>query len=310
MRRLVVVTLLATGCGRLGFDVPGASDGDLVDAGTGAADGALATPRCDWSAGPPFVAPADRLLEISTADYETDPVLSRDGLRLYFGGTGATSGDVFVASRASSAARFTSASVDPLVSTPSTDENGLIYRADGLEAYFNRAVAGRGSDLFVISRPSLAATFGAPVALDALNSTGNDSDAYVEPDGRTVWFTSDARAGSPGGREVFFATRASSADPWGNVTAAPFATAGDETSARLTDDGLVVVFGEGGEIYYATRPDRSAGFGPRQLLDAANSEAANFESYVTGDGCGLYWVSTRDTGSDWDMYGLTASPPP
>lgn len=299
--------LVGTGCGRLGFDPLGV---ETADGGADATLDAPPTAACSWAAGPPFTGTPDRLTELNSVGYEFDPHLSRDGLTLHFGSDRGGTSDVYVAQRTTTTARFVDTTLDP-VSTVLHSENALFITADGLEAYFSWTIAlsPTGADLYVMTRASPADAFGPPVELTALNSGANDYDAYVEADGLTLWFASDARNGSPGGRDVFTATRADRTSPWGNLTSAPINTDGNEGSPRLTDDGLVIVYTAGDEdLSYRTRTARTAPFGPRQIIAAASSATSDFEPFVSGDGCTLMWVSTRDTAVDWDLYALAAAP--
>lgn len=298
---------MGAGCGRLGFDPVGV---ETTDGGADATVDAPATAACSWASGAPFTGTPDRLTELNSSAYEVDPFLSPDGLTLHFGSDRGGTSDVFVSQRPTTSARFVDAMLDPISSTTDA-ENALFITADGLEAYFSRTVMGSitGADLYVMTRATTAEPFGALSELTALNASGNEYDPFVEADGLTLWFTSDARGGSPGGRDVFTATRTDRTSPWGSVASATINTASGEGSARLTDDGLVIVYTAGDEeLSYRTRTSRAAAFGPRQTIAAASSPTSDFEPFVSGDGCTLMWVSTRDTAADWDLYALVATP--
>lgn len=304
---VALIGLVIAGCGRLGFDPVGV---ETTDGGPDATVDGPTTVTCSWASGPPFTEEPDRLIELNSAGYETDPVLSPDGLTLHFGSDRDGTADVYVSQRPTTTARFEGVTLDP-ISTTTEGENALFITADGLEAYFSRAVAtsSTGADLYVMSRASTADAFGPPALLTALNASGNEYDPFVEADGLTLWFTSDARDGSPGGRDVFTATRTDRTSPWGGVASAPINTPTGEGSARLTDDGLVIVYTAGDEeLSFRTRAARTEPFGPRQVITAASSARSEFEPFVSGDGCTLMWVSTRDTMTDWDLYALVATP--
>jgi hypothetical protein len=64
---------------------------------------------------------------------------------------------------------------------------------DGLALYFNRT-PGAGEDtgdLFVAERASPSAPFGAAVPLDSVNTSYDERDPWLSPDGRTLYFSSD-----------------------------------------------------------------------------------------------------------------------
>jgi hypothetical protein len=64
---------------------------------------------------------------------------------------------------------------------------------DGLTLYFNLTPdAGEADgDLYVATRPTPDAPFGAPEALDELNTTGDERDPWLSPDGKHLFFSSD-----------------------------------------------------------------------------------------------------------------------
>jgi WD40-like Beta Propeller Repeat len=124
---------------------------------------------------------------------ETGIALSADGLRLWFssdrpGGAGAL--DVYLATRARSDSPFRvqrvpelSSAGDDLVSSLADGERRLYLarRDDDDDDY----------DLFVAQRPDRASAFGAPEAIEALNSDDEESDAvWLEGAGGLV-FTRD-----------------------------------------------------------------------------------------------------------------------
>ena len=64
---------------------------------------------------------------------------------------------------------------------------------DGLTLYFNRTPgAGESTgDLFVASRPDLNAPFGAAVPITDLNTSHDERDPWLSPDGKRLFFSSD-----------------------------------------------------------------------------------------------------------------------
>jgi hypothetical protein len=64
---------------------------------------------------------------------------------------------------------------------------------DGLTLYFNRTPgAGESTgDLFVASRPEASAPFGAAVPLTDLNTSHDERDPWLSPDGKHLFFSSD-----------------------------------------------------------------------------------------------------------------------
>ncbi len=76
------------------------------------------------------------------------------------------------------------------------DDRNPFVSQDGLAIYFssNRRT-GSGQELFVAKRTSASAAFGPPVWLSELGSPGDDTDPWVSPDGKTIYFASN-RSGS------------------------------------------------------------------------------------------------------------------
>src|SRR5688572_17089779 len=62
---------------------------------------------------------------------------------------------------------------------------------DLLTLFFSSGEGEDKGDLFVVSRPSLAAPFGEPVALEGINTDDDERDPWLSPDGRRLFFTSN-----------------------------------------------------------------------------------------------------------------------
>lgn len=84
---------------------------------------------------------------------------------------------------------------------------GLNIRRDGLEIFFSsdRDGGSGGRDIYVSTRPSLAAPWNQPVNLGSINSPGSDQSPFLSPDGSTLYFSS-SRDGSP---DIYTAQRVS-----------------------------------------------------------------------------------------------------
>lgn len=68
--------------------------------------------------------------------------------------------------------------------------DGFLTR-DLLTLFYSSGEGEDEGDLFVVSRPSLAAPFGEPVALEGINSEHDERDPWLSPDGRRLFFTSN-----------------------------------------------------------------------------------------------------------------------
>ncbi len=84
---------------------------------------------------------------------------------------------------------------DPPVRIPlsTNGEDGSPFLTnDGLTLYYASAPVGSAiRDLFVATRPSPSVPFSAGTRIDELCTTANDSDPWVSPDGREIYFVSD-----------------------------------------------------------------------------------------------------------------------
>jgi hypothetical protein len=194
------------------------------------------------------------LPNVNTADNETKPVVSPDGLQLYFSsdrpGTG-TGYDIYVATRLSLVASFGVPSLVASVSSTAGDLLGSLT-ADGQYLYFDRPASGTGRDIYVKN----LRTADPPVPIDALNSKYDEGHAIVSDDQLTVYFAS---------------TRV-----------------GLSTSGGSADANILV----------AHRSTVTEPFGDPALVSELNTSNADLPSYLSPDGCTLYFDSDRSGSQD------------
>jgi hypothetical protein len=81
---------------------------------------------------------------------------------------------------------------------------------DGLTLYFDRVGGASADDIWIATRTSTTATFGAAQSVTELNTSGVDFPIWLSPDECTLYFGSDRQSGTGGriGWDVFQATRA------------------------------------------------------------------------------------------------------
>jgi Tol biopolymer transport system component len=104
---------------------------------------------------------------------------------------------------------FPAATVVPALLSGANDDDPTLT-ADLLELYFNSDRGGVG-DIWMSSRSSTSADWGAPVVVTELQSDADDSAPEVSPDGLTLWWVSE-RGGAD--RDVWSSTRAARDQPW------------------------------------------------------------------------------------------------
>jgi hypothetical protein len=160
--------------------------------------------------------PANVLINVDSGFGDGSPVLSNDGLRLYFysqrpGGSGDR--DLWLSTRDSRSADFgvpshfagpNSAGLDHLPWL-SPDELTLMYVS-------TRPGGVAESDVWVAQRARLTDDFGVPELLTAISSSLDEGRAVQSRDGRWLLFAS-TRDGGQGGQDLWLATRDDDSSP-------------------------------------------------------------------------------------------------
>ncbi|RLB60878.1 MAG: hypothetical protein DRI90_12670 [Deltaproteobacteria bacterium] len=147
---------------------------------------------------------------VNTIYDDRDPTLSADGLTVYFTSDrpgGAGSDDIWTAQRSGPSAPFGTAQLVSVASTSVADANPALS-SDGLALYFDTSASGGAGerDIWVVTRDSLAAPFGAMQNIGVPNTSDGDFDPAISADGRTLYFASNRLSGSGGG-DLWRATR-------------------------------------------------------------------------------------------------------
>jgi hypothetical protein len=131
-----------------------------------------------------------RISELSTIDFEHSPTLTPNSLRIAFDREGA----LFESTRAS--ATDTWGPPVPLseLNQPNVYVGDAFLADEGLTIYFDVETDDTLLDFYVATRPSLDAPFDTPVAIDSLNTGAIESDPWLSPDGRTMFFSRSVSA--------------------------------------------------------------------------------------------------------------------
>src|SRR5262249_1063637 len=145
-------------------------------------------------------------------------------------------------------------------------------------------------DLWLATRPNLAAEFANPRPLPGINTNALDHLPWVSADELTLLFVS-ARNGSLGESDIWIGTRLVRGTSFGEVRPPEGVNSDrDEGRAVMSGDGKTLFFSsarDGGrgsyDLWTATRADTNAGFGlPRNLVDL-NRSSRDIDPYLSAD---------------------------
>jgi hypothetical protein len=159
-----------------------------------------------------------------------------------------------------------------------------------------------GGDGSTVTGCNPAKPFGAPVAVDELNSLLDDQTPTLTADELTVLFASN-RGGGAGGLDLYIATRPSRAGVW--TTPAPLGgvnTAANQSRPMLTADGLTLyaetTTGSDWNLSKATRATPQGTFGALQAEPVINGNTFDMSPSVLPDGSAIFFVSDRNGSND------------
>jgi hypothetical protein len=204
---------------------------------------------------------------VNSANLEMTPAISADGLTLYFTSDrpdGEGRWDIWVATRTSTSANWSTATnVGPVVNT-SAMESFPSISADGLELYFCRGDWGQG-DIYVAIRHSPQEHWRTAVRLsDAINVTADDYAPLISCDGLSLYFISK-RPGGPGDIDMWVTMRPTLDAAWGcpEPLPPPINSPHKEGHKCVSTDGLMLFFqcfrnNETNKLLYVTIRDTKA----------------------------------------------------
>jgi hypothetical protein len=193
--------------------------------------------------------PAVEVPEINSAGQDGTPMLSADGLSLYFYSTragGLGSRDLWLSTRSDTAAEFTNPTLIAGVNTPafdhvpwiSPDELTLIWATD------RSGGVGQG-DIWIARRSFRSDGFSGVAPLNGVNSTSDETRAVLGNDGLTIYFSSN-RPGGVGNRDIWVATRNDRSGTFSQVAnLAGVNSSSDDVDPALSADGRELLFASG-----------------------------------------------------------------
>jgi hypothetical protein len=274
-------------------------DGDGKD--TSQVDAARPPPTCDLTK--PFGAMAALSAPVNSPSDEYAGYFSPDLLTIYVASDRAGAGDLFVLHRPNEMAAWGDAIALDSLNTPQKDSDPWVS-ADQLTMYFDsaRPTSFAGKNIFVTTRATATADFGAAVVVAAVASDADDREPWLTPAADRLYFASD-RDGAPVGSELYVSERGSGGAFGPAKRLAELGSGGTEESPFLTADELTVYFasnragGPGGsDVWVATRTDKNAAFAAPSPVPALSTTADDYPSWLSDDGCRIL-IESYTTGN-------------
>ena len=273
-----------------------------------------AGPACNTSM--PFRAPV-LVPGVNTASNEISCSLSPDELDIYWLGParrGRGGFNLFYANRASALSTFgVNTQLTALDAPPSNELSIFIYPNQLTVIFDSDRPGGLGKrDLYLATRASPLVAFSAPGNITALNSSGDDKEAYLTGDGTQIFFGSTRAGGTvvndPGDIWEASATGSSFGTP---TNVSEINTPFWEAFPVLSSDGLTIYWAslrtDGGalggfDIWTATRASESALFANPATVPSLNTAQDDVPTWLSADGCHIYLYSARPGIGEADLY--------
>jgi len=201
---------------------------------------------------------------VSSSSVDFNPIISTDGLSLYFssfraGGYGSL--DIWVATRATVSDPWSETwNLGPTINT-SQDDDAASISCDGLVLYFRRKPPPNGpGDIYMSTRQTTNDAWGESVNLGpTVNSSSSDGYPRISANGLSLFFESN-RPGGFGNYDLYMMTRPTIDDDWGiPVNLGPaINTSVADGAATILPDGSILYFSSnrpggvgGGDIWQA-----------------------------------------------------------
>lgn len=288
-----------------GVDSAPASDASTSDAdgGTDAVSDAPieAGPRCDPTKA--FGAPVNEGSTINAGGIEDGARLSPSGLELFFTRDEGNNGKrVYRSTRATLSSPWSApASQGTLSVTPPSVPASMSLTLDSTELFGYIAVyTGTTWRIYATSRSTIGGLWAIPGPVANLAANGTDEQPWLNAAGDRLYFMSNRGSVT---FHTWVATKTNGV--FGPATLAdPFQVSEDRWPV-LSDDELTMYYGaydgtNGVRIYKKTRPamnqDWKAGAPVAELAGGSGSSAISAPTWLSKDGCDIYFVSNRSGG--------------
>lgn len=192
------------------------------------------------------------------------------------------------------------------ISGPNLDW-GPSARGDLLELYFSSDRPGSmGLDIYVTTRASVTGSFGAPVLVGPLNSSGAEAQPIVSSDGLTMYFAAYVDANL---FDIYTSTRPGLGSAWAAPTkVAPLNGTATEAPVYVSPDGLLLLLSSDRngnfDLFQSTRASTSQAWGAPVALSELNTSGAEFDAFLSEDKHTIYFSSDMG-GAGIDLYTAT-----
>lgn len=189
------------------------------------------------------------------------------------------------------------------VNLAGTDTTHGILTGDGLTLFFDSDRTGGkgGRDVWSAVRGDGGAAFDSPKAIAAVNDTSDDGHPYVAA--RNLYFASN-RGGS--GAHIFLSKSLGTTTP--EQVALASVEEKEDDYPVVSGDELEIFFASsrGGKgfksIWVADRKSADVPFGAPRLVTELDSDGDDRPTWLSTDGCRLYFVSDRAAAGNFDIY--------
>ncbi|HUJ60246.1 MAG TPA: hypothetical protein VLX92_17185 [Kofleriaceae bacterium] len=187
------------------------------------------------------------------------------------------------------------------LSSPKTDYGGEIT-GDGLALYFDSSRTGT-NDLYVATRTSTDAAFGAPVAEPVLDADAFSGDQSPTGDQLELYFDSD-RGTEPC---IYVTTRTSAATAWTTPHELALCAEQEAVGPYVTPDGLALYYNIAldtpteGVLYVASRASRDDEFPPGAPLGISTGANSGFPA-LSADQLTIYFESETGPGGTLELW--------
>jgi Tol biopolymer transport system component len=265
---------------------------------------------------PPVFGSPTSVGSLNTAGSEIDPVLSPDGLTLYYVAyrSALQGNDIYRATRAKAKDRFGAGTPYDEVSSTFNDTHFFVG-PDNLEAFIasDRPVNYGSTDIFRATRTTTTDAWATFTSSATVNSNSAEFNPHLESHQLTLWFDATDRLDGAGQQDIFYTTRAAPLTGFGSPTpATELDSIGNERDASLTDDGLVILFQSDRDgafrVYFATRASRNAPFGSPVIVTSLDPYMGSLiDPFISPDGCSIYFAADLPGGAgSMDIYRVDA----